>query len=203
MAKKDSTVEVPVTVVMPKEAYERVQQLIEGDTPAAQKVETVCNQLVKDLSEGGLMLSGLEMQRIRDSVPDGDAAGIIEAVEEGAGTENGQLIIKWRLDPTLVGPIQEIADSQGMTVDEVTQNLMDTCCDNGWFYDFLPKAHALFMDEAEFKNLAAVVGNPTMTGTDLLAWLKEKGVLESTETLDEILTGLGGGTEEKPEPVEA
>jgi hypothetical protein len=187
---KTKQVDVAVTVTLERDAYEKIQALIEGDAAPAQKIAGVCNGLLEDLAAGGMMLSGSDMERIRETLRDADAAAIIEAVEESSGMDEGQVVVRWRVDPTLTGPLQQIADQQGMTVDEVTQNLMDTACDQGWFYQFNPQPHAIFVDHADYVKIGAVIGNEQFTGADLMALLVKHGVIESEETLTDFLSGI-------------
>lgn len=187
---KTKQVDVAVTVTVEKDAYEKILSLIEGDGPPAQKVASLCNGILEDLASGGMMLGGPDMQRIRETLRDADAASIIEAVEESSGMDEGQVVVRWRVDPTLTGPLQQIADQQGMTVDEVTQNLMDTAVSQGWFYDFNPQPHSIFVDHADYVKIAKVIGDDQFTGTDLMALLVKHGILESEGSLTDFLSGI-------------
>jgi hypothetical protein len=179
-------VQVPVTVVLPQATYDKLMKLVEGDLPPAQKIERVVNDLVQDLADGGLMLSGVEMRRIQEASPGAGPDEIIDAIEESQGLEDGQVVIKWSVDPTLIEPLQNIADTQGNTIQEVIQNLMDTAASEGWFYDFNPKPRTFFLEESDHKLLEEAMGQDNPTGTDVMKWLVKNGLVNDPKALDEL-----------------
>lgn len=180
------SVQVPVTVALPQAAYDKLMTLVEGDLPPVQKIEKVVNDLVQDLADGGLMLSGIDMKRIQEAAPGAGPDEIIDAVEESQGLEDGQVVIKWAVDPTLIEPLQNIADTQGTTVQDVVQNMMDTASSEGWFYEFNPKPHVVFVNVEDFKSIAALLGKEHPTGVDLVKWLQKEGHIENPKEMDEV-----------------
>lgn len=189
---KTETVQIPLTVKMSKVAYDKLLALIPGDDPDAHKVAGVIDGLLADLGDGGMMLSPTDVERIRTAVPGAGPDEIITAVEESAGMEEGRSVVKWVLDDTMLAPLQQTADQQGVTVQECAQNMMDYAVANGWFYEILLTSRALWFDQAQFESLKKITGMEDLTGGQLIAMLEqavEKLEEAAPENLDDLFSG--------------
>lgn len=173
-------VQVPVTVSLDESSYHKLLGLIPGDLPPAKKIEGFANGLVEDICQGGLMLSGDDVSRIREVSPNAGPEEIISAVGDSGGMEDGQIKVPFYLDPTLLGPLKDIAEMQGFSVQEVVQNMMDHAIEQGWFYALEPQPKCLFLEQDDYHQLAKVMGKGSPTGADLMEWLKQNGLAEET-----------------------
>ena len=187
MSPTQQTVAVPITVTIPKDAYDKILAMIPGDSQPGQKIAAACDGLIADIAEGGLMLPGDHVERITAVLEGADPDGIVKAVEASAGMDEGQVVIRWRVDPSFVGPIQEKADVQGLTLDQVIQNMMDTATAAGWFYDFNPMPRSVFMTQEDDAVLTELLGKPEFTGADLVEWLQSNGVIATEESMADLL----------------
>jgi hypothetical protein len=186
------TVQIPLTVRMTKAAYDKLLALIPGDDPEGQKIGGVVDGLLSDLGDGGMMLSPSDVERIRTAVPEAGPDEIISACEESAGMEDGQVVIKWSMDNTMFEPLQQVADQQGVTVQECAQNMMDYAVSNGWFYEILLTSKALWFDPAQYASLKKLTGMEDLTGEQLVTLL-EQAIVNPEEPAAENLYDLFSG----------
>jgi hypothetical protein len=184
------TVQIPLTVTVSKEAYDKLVAIVPGDEDSAHKIQSVVNGLIEDLSDCGMMLSGSDVERIRTAVPEAGPDQIIEAVEESAGMEDGVTVVKWAVDGTMLEPLQQIADQQGMTVQEIVQNMMDTAVGNGWFYDTLVANKALWFEPEWYEFLRKLTGLEDISGEELYKFLQRAVEQNEQEKPEESLDDL-------------
>jgi len=189
MAQKSTRVEVPVTLALDKSAYEKILARIPGEAWPAQKIAAVCDGLLADISDGGLMLSGEDMRKICEAIPGASVESIIEAVEGHAGVEDGQIVVKWNVDPAYSEPLANMAQVQGLTVNEVVQNLMDHYIQ--FAYDWSPEPPKILLTENEYEILTVVIGKKNFTGHDLLEYLKAQGVITTADSLMDLVGSAG------------
>lgn len=188
MSPTQTTVAVPITVTIPKDAYDKILAMIPGEDQPGQKIAGVVDGLIADIAEGGLMLPGDHVERITAVLEEADPDGIVKAVEASAGMDEGQVVVRWRVDPSFVGPLKEMADVQGLTLDQVIQNMMDMASSAGWFYNFNPMPRHVFMSEQDDAVLAEMVGIRDFTGADIIEWLKQNQIIATEDSLADLMT---------------
>ncbi len=180
----------PVTIEVDEEGYNRIIDQLPGEEPAAFRFQGFLNGLVADFVGGGLMLSPEDMSRIRDSAPDAGPDEIIKAVAESAGMSEGQMVVRWTVDPSYWEPLRAIAEAQSMEVEQVIQNLMDNAVNGGWFYDLNALIKPIAMTAEEYAEVGELIGIKEFGVADLIKHIR---ALSAEPELSDLLS--------EPEPV--
>jgi hypothetical protein len=137
-------------------------------------ISSVASDLVAKFADGGMMIDARTLSRI-DEITGGAIAtprDLIPFVEKGCSVEEGQVVVKWRLDPAWVPALQEVADRRPMTLEALVQEIMDFVVSQGWInairIDELPRL--TFAPEG-MDRLRELVGKEHVTGTDVVRYL--------------------------------
>lgn len=168
-----TSVRVPVTIEVDSTGYDKIVALIPGEEPGATKFQDFMNQLCADFVGGGLMLSPEDMLRIHDYKADAGPDDLIQAIAESSGMEEGQMIAKWAVDPSYWEPLRLAAETQGITVEDLVQNLMNYAINGGWFFDLSPMPKQVLMTQEDFADLEKIMDKKEFTGADIVAFLRK------------------------------
>ncbi len=165
------------------EQVAKIEKAIPEETSTENRLARVATSLLMDLATGGIMLSPAEVKHIREALPDPTGDNIVEAVERGVNRRRGHYVAEWEIDPVYLPYLQEIAQSRGRTIEWLIQEGMSWVMDKGWLYDFVADAAPLKMSETDHAEVAAILGKPHFTGTDVAEWIKARsekmvGILE-------------------------
>lgn len=183
-----NTVQIPLTLLLPEKIYARILEAIPGADSPAVKIQAAIDGLLEDMSEGGLMLAGEDMVRINECLKGNvDGESIAAAVEMANNMDLGQVVVRYKVDPSYMPALQEIADMQETDVHALVQNALDYAFDQGWIYEMDAKPRSVFVSREDDAVLAELLGNAEYTGADLVAWLKREGVIASAEFFDNLV----------------
>ena len=175
MPTKDLTLNVQVTLSGPqidkltKEATKKTGKSI------VEILSSVATGLLIDQADGGLMIdpttatrlseaTGKEIERPEDLIP---------LVEKGLGKKGGSFIVEWVVDPTFIGPLQDLAAQQGTTVEQLVQDGMNYAIGQGWLYAINPGPQPLNVNQEDMEYLKKTLEKKTITGTDVAQFIRE------------------------------
>jgi hypothetical protein len=167
-------VKIPLTIELSEAAYKRILEQVEGEGEDAQKISMFANEVFDGISRGAMLLSPATAERLCDideRMADSDA--LIEAVERGLGVSEGAMVGRWKIDPSLHEEMRQRADVQGMTVDQMIQEMMDQAMALGWFWDLESRCSTFFLNREQYAQLSEVAGEPFSTDV-LMRWLGPK-----------------------------
>src|SRR5512147_1180073 len=109
-AREDTTLMIQVTL-----AKSDIDKLVKRNENAAPKLGGLATWLLADLAKGGVMLDPDVSKAIsavlKRAVWNGQE--IVPLIERGTGMEGDCVIATWKIDPTYVPMLKEIAESQG------------------------------------------------------------------------------------------
>jgi len=171
MATKTFLIELELTPTQTKSISAKVP----GDYPDSYKIAGVAKGAMLDIADGGFVVDGKVAKQIEALTgPIGDAQDLVSFVERGVGREDGATVVTWKADPVYLPLLEQAAQSQGSTVQEVMQGLMDYACGQGWLYDINPESKVLFLSREDAKAMAEILGtNPgNVTGTDMADFIR-------------------------------
>jgi hypothetical protein len=162
-----------VEVELTEKQAQQLCDLIPMEMPDSQKIAGLALGALTDMAEGGLILNGSTVQQIVGVLGEFDPQSVVQAVENGSGIDQGCLVAKWRIDPTYEPVLREIAASQGVTLDQATQSLMDYGVAQGWGYQMSPDAETVFFTKEDIQMIREVLEKEHATGTDIAAFIRK------------------------------
>lgn len=187
-------VKVPVEVSLPEDAFNRLMALDTRDIPESAKIQGMVSSLVDELVSGGMMLTGDGVNRLKQVLPNADEDEIIESVEKAENYRAGQVVAEWIVDPTMIQPLKDKAEEQGIDVKALVQNMIDTAVNNGWFYELNCQPRALFFDPKDMDRLKRITElDDGFTGNDLTRWLCDRSGIPYDEPEEQDLLSLMSG----------
>jgi len=189
MASKTTDVIFPVEIRLKATDIPKITGLVtEPGLSDSQKIQVVARDLMDDVVEGGMMVTGEQLQLIEDSTgieatKEGIAA-VLPFLTEKSGMEDGFHIVKAKIDPAYYAGYEEIAKAQDKTVDEIVQDVFDAVQANEWVYEIHPRPECVLMPPAAKAELEELLGEKFQTGTDLLAACRR--ALSPSSLFDEV-----------------
>jgi hypothetical protein len=170
MAAKNVTVPVDIEL-----NHSQAKFLVEQTgLPVGQAIAGLAQTAMEDLAEGGFVVNGNVADQIRNLVGDiQEQQDLIRYIETALGMEDGSVVGKWRPDPTYVPVLEEIATSQGVTVSQCVQNLIDWGVSQNWGYSINPDTQVMFFTRDDFRAICEAFDKSHVTGTELAAFIRE------------------------------
>ncbi len=197
-------IQVPVAVAISAGDLRSIDETIGGEIPAQDKLRDVVANLVRQLLDGGMMISPDSMERIRGMFDDPEVTpdDLITRLQDGANRKQGKVCGYWELDPAYLEPMKAIANLRGETVDQIVQECMNVAIDQGWLYTIENPPQRMVFAPGDYKFLQDVLGTGTPTGEDLCEFLRMRQGI--TDLFDEATDAPQQQHEEtKPEVADA
>jgi hypothetical protein len=160
------------------------------DRPDTYKLEGVAKQAMLDIGDGGFVVEGKVAEQIMALTgPMESTQDLVGFVEKGMGRRDGSIEVTWNPDPTYVPVLEEAARSQGISVQELAQGLMDMGTSQGWCYAINPEVKILFLSREDNRFMAEVLDQKPeyITGTSIADFIRR-----SVEVPDLEMTGKAG-----------
>lgn len=176
MPKKNEPQDVLINVdlALTRDQVEALVGAVPGDDAPARKISGIAVGCLVDLVAGGILLPPSAVARMREALKETPTVDVVvEQFEKGVGREMGKLSIVVGLDPAYEGILQEAAQFNGMTIQEMIQNSWDTAWDNGWLYDPHDRVQRVLMTTEQKQELETLLGKTFANGTELYAAVKE------------------------------
>lgn len=161
--------------------------LEEGDYSAInatkQDLARVTSYLLEQYARGGIMIPATKVRYLSDTagVPVVSANDVLEIVDNVVHrkTPNGTLRVTYDVDPSFVGPLEDVARAQGRTLEAIVQEGLTLVLTNSWLYALpLDGLTAVFTSDAR-QRLERLMGTDQITGQSILEFtegLASKGV---------------------------
>lgn len=165
-------IETPVTVRLHEADHEKVNS-------TGQDFSQVASFLVEQYSRGGVMLKPSQAHYL--STLSGTivktAEDVITVVENGVNrhSASGNLVVTYSLDPAYAEPMEELAQQQGRTVEEIVQEAISVVFTNSWLYSISVEGGTLNFTREDREELERIVGHRPVTGSSLLGFLRRAG----------------------------
>lgn len=161
-------------VMLREDRVSRIDEAIRGDMPTVEKVAGVASDLLNKLADGGMMLSPQDVEKIHTAIGDFTPDALIAAVDKTAHRRGGAVVAEWVVDPSWVGPLEEISKQQGSSLQALIQDMMNTAVANQWFYSITPEPATLRMTAADNEFLKEALGMERFSTADIIHLLKAK-----------------------------
>lgn len=172
---KPNQINIPLVVSLSDSDHKTLSQI----DPDVQKiVEKACNYYMSAYAQGALVIEPAHAERIQRVVKTGELSSLMvtKLIEASKGVEDGQNIFKVPIDPALMAPIQEIADSQNVTVQALITDSINVMMNNGWLYMAVPEGRSLHLTTQQLEELAKLTGKDRseVFAADVLNLLRPK-----------------------------
>lgn len=160
---------------MSESVAQEIAASVPGEDALNRKVAAVALGLLNELAAGGMMLPHGVVAQLNESLGRPiEVSDILEQFERGTQRKGGMFCPDIRIDPTYEQVLLESAEGNGMTVEQLLQNLWNQCWDNGWFYQMTPNPRRILLSEPDYQALREQIGKDFSTGTELAAALREQ-----------------------------
>lgn len=172
MAEKTAVADVSLgfSVELTKAQANALNVLVPGDGEPLQKVKVLANRVLRDLADGAMVLSPSVAARLkRDGLADQEQ--ILAAAEKGVAMVDGRIELRWCPDPSWVTPLQAIADTLGVSVRQLFQNMLDHVISKGWIYDIRPE-RILVLTRDQVEKLEIATGKENFNSSDIVSALE-------------------------------
>jgi hypothetical protein len=151
---------------------------VPGNFSDATKVGRVALSLLRDLSEGGLMIPGDAVSRLRKALSSIDPSEIVSAVEKSANRDGDHITFPVTVDPSWMPRLNEIAEVRGCPVIQIMQEVTGSVLAQNWLWDNVvpPEPPPVSFSRQDYESLRNVVsaGGPVF-GEDIAAWVRGHG----------------------------
>lgn len=168
---KEKLVPLNLEVQVPENVYESLKKRA-GDQPPLAVIAACAKYLLENYAFGGVMLKPTHVTRIVGALPNASNENIdidiVKAVEKAAGMEDGQHVFKAHLDPAYIQPAQEVADAQGVDLEYLVTDALNTMLGNGWLYDFQTEGGVIRLTMDQLAEIQEILGQKTIFAHDLL-----------------------------------
>jgi hypothetical protein len=180
MATKTILIELELT----ESQIRNIADKITDNNPDVYKIAGVAKDSVLEISKGGFVVEGAVAKQILALTgPIGDSQELVGFVERGMGREDGCITATWKPDVTYTPVLEDAARSQGITIQELVQGLMDTAAANGWCYAINPEVKILFVSRDDARFLSEVLGQKPeyLSGTAIADFVRKSVELPELE----------------------
>ena len=137
-------------------------------------VQTLAQESVSKLADGGMILPGAVVVRIEKVLGKiTDPVEIAEAVEDGAGMEGDNVVVSMTMDPIYLIALQEKADVCGMTVDTLASELQSQILHMGMLIDMPVEAIPVYLTPEQLGVIGSTLGlkDRPVFGEDIARYL--------------------------------
>lgn len=133
-------------------------------------VKTCSEAYLHEYSQGGLMLSADEVNRINKHAEKAvsNSSDIVNLAEKAGKTKSGSKTFTVTLDPALVDSFKAQAAFQGITVDEFIQQCWSFIHANGWLYQMNPDVTWIPLSDQDVKYIKTKVTADVVTSKEVL-----------------------------------
>ena len=183
--KESADVILHIPLKMSQTRLDALCGVIDGDALATDKIASCATRVLESLADGGLLLEPQQVKSIEESTGQqvASAEDLLPLVEAGAGRAHGKLTVIAEIDPCYEETMQNMADFQGCSKEEVAQRCFDEALDQGWLTgEITPSPARVLMSAEDKKALVEVLGGDFDNGTELAALVMK--ALNPTVTFD-------------------
>ena len=168
-----SEVTIPLSVTLDKQAFESITKNI---APGVQPIDVLSRKaqlFFQHLANGGVMLKSDQVTEIERNSGKAISSGddVVRATEAPAKKASGRMTFEVSIDPTWTGPLQEIADTGGRTIDELISDMFEIAMENQWCYGTLPQFPPVYIGDYSF--IQEFTGRERPTGEEIVAAIKD------------------------------
>ncbi len=143
----------------------------------AAMLSSAATVLIRDLASGGMMLDPDSVARI-DKVAGQHSNGpeLARAVENAFAQDAGRMVVKWYIDPTYYGSLEENARIRGCTVQEMVQDGMNWVMEQGWLWDLDSNLESIRFTKEGMRELKTLLDRTNISSADILEALRQTPV---------------------------
>lgn len=184
MSRNESTVEFAVT--LPRKAADVIAEKWGPQNPGTSTpalLGRIARGNLNYLAAGGMMLDPMSAKRIEEVLPNAEPSDIADAMEKFKDRRHGQASYTLEIDPAFLGPLEEVARSQGLEMRQTIQEAVNYIFAQGWLYALPQDIFATRFMPEDYEMIRQIMVVDHFTGTDLSEWIRQKFVMGSEETL--------------------
>lgn len=168
--KTQESVGFPVAVSLPREDADRLRK-------SNQSVADVANFLVGEHARGGIMLAADRVHYIQTFCSSAvrTSADVMAVIENAVQRRSfdGSLCIQYSVDPSLAAPLEELARSNGRTVDSLVHEALDIVLTNSWLYQLEPSGCTLHLTMEQRKEIEDITGKEINNGETIMKVIRK------------------------------
>ena len=159
-----------IPVELPAATYDQIKAFAKVEDPAP-KIQAWVKWFLGQYASGGLMLSSAELKQVERHTGIELATGrqVVDVILKGAGMEDGQHTYRIQLDPAFITPAEETAKSQGVTMQHLVEDAINTMLENGWLYTFVPEGGVARFSRSDWSVIQKATNKQNPTGADIAA----------------------------------
>jgi hypothetical protein len=165
-----ANITIPLQLTLPDAVFKSLQKLAGGKEDPTAEIKGWASWCLKSLAFGGMMLTGEQIQTIEKTT--GEAVknqdDILRKLQAGVAREDGQHTVKVSLDPALYPHLEETAQVQGRTPDELLTEIVNYAVTQGWMYEWSPSGGTVMFSDAGMQRLKQHLDKRIVTEADIL-----------------------------------
>jgi hypothetical protein len=164
---------------LPASEFEAIKVAANTDDPLP-KIQSWVKWFLSNYASGGLMLSGSEVRQVEKSTGQQLANGreVVAALLKAGGMEEGLHTFRVQLDPVWIAPAKETAAAQGVELEHLISDALNSMLGNGWLYEWVLNGGTARFTKEEWDGIKALTGKAIPTGADIFAELGKAAVGE-------------------------
>lgn len=167
------TVAVPIEIQLTEKQLSVIANGVAGETPTAKKVQIVAQSVVKDLADGGVMLSPDAVKRIEDAIADVSPDSVVESVEASVKRKGQNIVLTLTIDPAWYPALKEASESQGRPVEDLMQECIAHAFHQGWLYAIPSDPPPLMVTRDDIDFLKKTIGVDQVFGADVVGFMRK------------------------------
>lgn len=177
-----TTGQLAFQISLPPNVATTIADRIPGEElTAIDKLASVAEGLMEQLAEGGIMLSAADVERLSETGHEvADAEDIVKMAESAVNFDQGQYVFRAVIDPANMPPLEELAKSNGISVEQMATDMLNYGIEQDWLYEVPPGYKSVRLTPEQNRMIAAMIGVPDFNGVHLEKFLREKilGIVE-------------------------
>lgn len=166
----NTTVTNTVNLVLQQDVAQRL-------TATNTDLSNAASFLVGEYAQGGIMMRHDQIGYISTycNAPIRTSSDVVEIVENAVNRRSmdGSLVITYKVDPAFARPLEEVAHTQGRTVDAALQEAISIVLSNSWLYSLEVSGGTLNLDREGRERLESLVGGHVENGTWLVGYIAD------------------------------
>jgi|SRR6185312_7806056 len=167
MARQD--ISVPLTVYLRKETVAKYEEAAKG-APLAEYLSNRTKLTLENIADGGMVLSLDQVEAIEKATgkPVRNGKDVVAAAQRGVDIDEGQNVIKWKIDPAFMDAIKIRAQECGRPVNDLFTDMCDIALENQWIFGVDPVGFRRTFTPAQIERISDLIGKDTFEVDDLI-----------------------------------
>lgn len=170
-----NNITVPLQVDLRRETVDKYEEIAKGQ-PLADLLSTRAKLILENIADGAVLLTADQVSAIEATTrkPVKSGKDIVLAAQKGVGIEDGQNVIKHRVDPAFIDALRLRAQEAGRSLDDLFSDAFDIALENQWVYGIDPVGFRRTFTPKQIERISDVLGRDTFEVEDLVVALERQ-----------------------------